>query len=412
MARNCMGPMIVAMSPELGYTAVDKGLILGAFSAGYMLTQMPGGILADRFGAKPVLSLAIVSVSLCLLVLPCAAGMSLHCLLWLLWAAGFMCGPVFPAMQAMSSKWTYGGLKSYASSVCGAGTTAGSLLALGLTSPLATVIGWRMTSVVLGCTCLSFGVLWLLKAQDSPDGAPSALSAQDSPTVSSNSTWPQLFRCWAKILLAPPVLSIFLVHCSQVVVRTFLASWMPTYYDEVLRVSSEAAAVYLVIPEILGMASSLLAGRAARSLEQSGLSTLSCRRLFLGLGTSGMALGLLAVPWMDGANAVTVVLCFTQVFSNLHQAGFTANYLDVCKYSNGLVSGVGNSVASLGSYVGPIFTSSMLASSSADRQGGWKLVLSTFASINFAALVVYLPLASDRPVDLMAGKVAGEGKLE
>lgn len=403
MARNCMGPMIVAMSPELGYTSADKGRILGAFSSGYMLTQILGGILADRAGAKSILMAAIVSVAVCLLVFPFAADFNLTSLVWLLWIAGLMCGPVFPAMQVMTSKWTFGGLKSYASAVCGAGTTAGSLLALGLTSPLAATVGWRMTSVVLACVSVLFGILWISKAQNSPDDA-TVLSSSQAERVCTHSTWPDLLLSWKRILLSPAVLAIFFVHSSQVSVRTFLVSWMPTYFNEVLQVSGKVAAMYLVVPEILGMLSSLVAGSIARHLEGKGLSILTCRRLFLGFGTMGMGLGLLAIPWAKSPFTATAIMCITQIFSNLHQTGFNANYLDVCKYSNGLVSGVGNSVATFASYLGTILTSSVLAGSFADRQTGWNLVLVMFSGSSFVALLVYMPLVSVTPVDLWTVK--------
>jgi hypothetical protein len=174
---------------------------------------------------------------------------------------------------------------------------------------------------------------------------------------------------------------------------------MPTYYDEVLLTSGEAAALCLVVPEIIGMIFSLLGGNIARRLEQRGMSALACRRTFLAVGSAGIGLGLLSVPRMTGVYATTAALCLLQALSNIHQVGFNANYLDVTKHSTGLVSGVGNSLASFASYLGPIVTSSFLAGDT-DRNVAWSYIFLTFATAVFVSLAIYLPLASVNPVDI------------
>lgn len=398
MGRICLGPMVVAMTPEFDYISSHKGQILGAFAAGYMLPQIAGGLLADRFGAKYILLVSLTSMGLSLCILPVAADIGVSSLWWMLAVTGFLCGPVFPAKQAMTAKWTYGGLSSYAQAVGGAGTTAGSLVALGLTSPLCVRLGWRMTSVAFGYSSLLFSFVWFLVARSSPPEALPFLP-RPSPILKSDaaSTWRASISGWTGLLLAPPVLVIFLVHSTQVAVRTFLAQWMPTYYHEELHASSEIAALCLVIPEILGMFCSLLGGNIARILERNGVSTLACRRIYLTAGSTGMGLGLLSLTRMRNPIYTTSVLCFANAFSNFHQIGFSANYLDVAKNSSGLVSGVGNSLASFASYLGALVTSSVLAGE-ADRRWGWANSCVIFAGANLISLAFYLPLGSASPV--------------
>ena len=51
-AMSFSGPSIMK---ELSITPSQFGVILSSFSFGYLLAQIPGGILADRFGAKLLL---------------------------------------------------------------------------------------------------------------------------------------------------------------------------------------------------------------------------------------------------------------------------------------------------------------------------------------------------------------------
>lgn len=51
-----MAVAIVAIAKEYDYTKQQQGLILSAFFFGYIMTQILGGVMADRYGAKPVLA--------------------------------------------------------------------------------------------------------------------------------------------------------------------------------------------------------------------------------------------------------------------------------------------------------------------------------------------------------------------
>ena len=52
---------IIPMSEEAGWSETQKGIILGSFYIGYMVTQIYGGVLSDRIGAKIVLGVGSVS---------------------------------------------------------------------------------------------------------------------------------------------------------------------------------------------------------------------------------------------------------------------------------------------------------------------------------------------------------------
>ena len=57
------------------------GWVLSAFFYGYLLTQIPGGWLATRFGGKHVYGLGIVATSVLTLLTPLAAEFSVWMLI-------------------------------------------------------------------------------------------------------------------------------------------------------------------------------------------------------------------------------------------------------------------------------------------------------------------------------------------
>src|SRR6185312_4735656 len=48
-----------ALSKDLGLTSVQMGLIFSAFGWSYVVGQIPGGWLLDRFGSKPIYFVSI-----------------------------------------------------------------------------------------------------------------------------------------------------------------------------------------------------------------------------------------------------------------------------------------------------------------------------------------------------------------
>ena len=62
---------IIPMAEDLGWSMETQGIVLSSFFVGYLLLQIVGGRLADRFGGKVVLGTGVV---LCALHAVHAAG--------------------------------------------------------------------------------------------------------------------------------------------------------------------------------------------------------------------------------------------------------------------------------------------------------------------------------------------------
>ena len=58
---------------EFDWTETEQGLILGAFYYGYIVTQIPGGFLAERYGGKLLFGIGILMTAILTLLTPVAA---------------------------------------------------------------------------------------------------------------------------------------------------------------------------------------------------------------------------------------------------------------------------------------------------------------------------------------------------
>lgn len=96
---------ILPMADHYGWSQTTIGLIQSAFFYGYVLTQIPGGYLADKYGGKQVLSFGVVSWSLMTLLTPFAASTNLGVLLASRALLGIGEGVAMPAMNQIVSQW-------------------------------------------------------------------------------------------------------------------------------------------------------------------------------------------------------------------------------------------------------------------------------------------------------------------
>ncbi|GFO06927.1 vesicular glutamate transporter 1 [Plakobranchus ocellatus] len=126
-------------SEEDGEMVWDKhtqGLIHGSLYWGYALTNVAGGVLADRYGGKHVIGLSLLSATLLTLLVPVIARWNVIGLIVLRFLTGFSQGFVSPAMQSLWSHWAPPLESSRLRSICFAGSQMGKVLTYPLTALL------------------------------------------------------------------------------------------------------------------------------------------------------------------------------------------------------------------------------------------------------------------------------------
>jgi len=169
VGRLPLGPILPLLGLELSISAADKGPLLASFSTGYLLTQMAGGCVADRVGARLVIFLALVSTAAGLALAPAAAavgGASVAGLSGVYFMLGVVNGPLFPACSVMLRHVGPQGRAS-AMAIVDDGATLGGCVATALCPVLATWIGWRQLYHLLAAAAFITAMVWSRMAPDS-----------------------------------------------------------------------------------------------------------------------------------------------------------------------------------------------------------------------------------------------------
>jgi cyanate permease len=297
------------------------------------------------------------------------------------------------------------------------GITVGSLIALPVSGLLGASVGWRNAYNCYGVITLMFVVVWHFLAEADPnrcsyiseeelrylkkvikiqDKSKSTRDVSVTSAVSSNKQQP---ASTMSLLQHLSVWSIFVAHAAFNYGVYFQNSWTPIYYADELKIRPEHAGVHFMAPHILNLiVKILLSPMLMRHFTETlKWDLLTCRRWFsvTGFVCSSCCLVLISSAKEADPMATTALFTLTMGACALHPSGFKANYMDVSLHSSGIVSGVGNTMASVASFVGPFVVAFILRHSNS-----WHPVFVSVAVVNLVAAVCFGLCSTATPVDV------------
>ncbi|KAH7969111.1 hypothetical protein HPB52_014707 [Rhipicephalus sanguineus] len=350
------------------WDAQVQGLVLGSFFYGYILTVLPGGVLAEQFGPKWLIGLGVVITSLLSMVLPAAAHAHYIIVVVIRILQGLAEGLVFPAMHTMIALWTPITSRSRVVSIVQSGSDVGAVVAMMASGVLAESTflgGWPSIFYVFGFAGIVWFVAWSLLAFDTPSQHP-RISSEELEFIIANqgNEQAQLKRKvpWLKVLLSIPVWSSVLSHFGFNWIHYIFLSEMPTYLTSVLHYSLGANGMLSSVPYVLGAFLCCVASVASDFLRKRGsMSITNNRKLFNTLGGMVPGLFLLLVP-LAGCNGFwnMVLLAVAGGFHGMGHSGFMAAFVDLAPDFAGTLLGISNVIASIPGFAIPAMLGELL----------------------------------------------------
>ncbi len=149
-------PLLPFIRDEFALDYTRVALVVSAFSIPYGFAQLPGGWLADRFGARRILLVGISGVALTGIMV--GLSLSYTMLLVSLALMGLLGGGYHPAAPSVISRFVDPARRGSALGVHMIGGSASYFLAPLAAAALAAVWGWRMPFLGLAAPAFIFGV--------------------------------------------------------------------------------------------------------------------------------------------------------------------------------------------------------------------------------------------------------------
>jgi MFS family permease len=161
---------------DLHLNNTQVGLVFSAFAYPYLIFQIIGGWLSDRFGARLALTISAVFWAGATLLTGLVG--SLGAMLFARVMLGFGEGATFPTATRAMSDWTPEGSRGFAQGITHSSARLGNALTPPLVAWLITVMNWRGSFVILGIISLAWAAAWVAYFRDDPAAHP-AISADE-----------------------------------------------------------------------------------------------------------------------------------------------------------------------------------------------------------------------------------------
>lgn len=155
---------------EFGLTASEAALASGIFFAGYVLCQIPGGYLAQRWSAKRVIFWSMLMWGAAATL--CGYARSLEELLFYRFLLGLGEGGVWPATIVLLASWFAPQERARANGYWVLCQPAAIILSSPLSGWLLDHTDWRMMFIVQGLFPIVFAAVWWWAVEDKPSLAP------------------------------------------------------------------------------------------------------------------------------------------------------------------------------------------------------------------------------------------------
>ncbi|WP_129780807.1 MFS transporter [Peristeroidobacter soli] len=353
MDRMVIASVLPAIVAEFSLDSLQAGMVLSAFFVGYSAMQIPGGILADRYGPRRVIACSLVVWSVCIAGTGLVNSLGMLLVMRLLFGAG---EGVFPAAASKSLVlWFPAHELGRANGIKLAATQIGPAIAPPFAAFMILMFGWRGAFMAL----LLPGLLLL----------PFVLRYIKEPPASSSS---EVVGEPAKIARATAALEVFrsrqLLWCAVVLFLSLSAnwtilSWLPTYLIKVHGFTLSKMGIYAAIPALGGTVGYYLGG----FISDRYFSGRRVVPISMGLAASAV-FTFMAAESATGEMAVaflTLTLCSLCVaLSGL----FTLPLLVVPKRLAGTALGVANTAGQCAGLLSPLAVGWLLSSTSDNYQ--------------------------------------------
>ncbi|WP_029422679.1 MFS transporter [Alicyclobacillus macrosporangiidus] len=406
MDRTNIGFAIAGgMDKALGLTATFAGLAGGIFFIGYMVLQVPGGMIAERGSAKKFIAWTIVGWG----TIATLTGFvhSAGQLLVMRFLLGVAEGGVWPAILVIIAHWFPNEERGRANAFFIMNIAIANIITGPLSGWILTIWNWRGVFIVEGLLSLALIAIWLPMMSDRPRDAKWISQAelqyiegklrQEEEAVRKDQAGPVSM---GTLLANGNIWKLILIYfCYQTGIYGF-SLWLPTILKSLTHMGMGSVGWLSAIPYI-GTAIGLYIF-ASRSDKSNN------RKLYTGLPMIGFAICLLLSVWTK--NHIWVSFAFlvgcgvflqaaSPTFWTIPPLLFTP---EVAGGARGIINALGNLGGFLGPYIVGLLTS--IAGSNAGIYG-----LAVFLALGFLLTLTLPSKVSGKPAaDMPSGRVQSQ----
>lgn len=384
--------------------------VFSAFVAGYVLFEVPGGWLGDRWGARAV----IFRIVLCWSLFTAATGgvKPVTALFfskpgpeqWLmvLIAIRFLFGVgeagAYPNIARALGRWFPFRERATAQSFIWLASRFGGAFAPMIIGGLMLLGGWERAFWILGLVGVIWAILFFIWFRDRPEDKPQVNDAErelirggetGTNTIYADESLPA-FR-WAS-LVSPNVLALCLVSFCVSFCFYFYITFLPKYLKEQFQVDYAQSQFISGLPLLLGGLACLAGGFLSDYAIRRTGSKRWGRSVVPIVGWTGAGLCAFAVSQLNSAVAVVALIVIAFALQDLGVPSMWSLPTDIGGRFAGTVGGWMNSAGGIGGMLSP------LVAAKVSIAHGWNVTFIVFGVVYLLGALAWLRVDASSPI--------------
>ncbi|XP_069699796.1 vesicular glutamate transporter 1-like isoform X2 [Periplaneta americana] len=399
--------------------------MLGIYYLGYSITHVPGGLLAEKFGARGVVFWTSIVSAVCTALTPVCADGHYSLVIINRFIVGLCGGVVYPAMHAAIARWVP--LNEKSKFVwCTIGGTFGTMVTFPLCGLIMSEWGWQAAFYITAAIMFVIAIIWFFLMHNTPQQHPRITARElkyieESLGYKISTTKVSKFPA-KKVLTSRHVIALVTLHIGDVWGLFFPATYGPKFLKEALGFDLYATGGLAALPYLARLLFGIVFSEVTDAMRaRKIMSTTYLRKLMAIFSHLVSALFLFLMAVM-GCNPYYSIICLTLSlgFNGASVGSCLANPHDLAPNFAGTIFGIQNAVGSLFS----AFSGFIAGAITKDKSGlaEWQLIWDIGGGVYvFTALVYFIwgtgerqPWndASDFPDQNNASENATEMKVE
>lgn len=373
-------------SQSVDWSIAERGTILGSFFWGYVVTQVPAGLISARIGASKPLGITMIINGISTVLFPVVAlrgGFLPACFIRVIQGLGQ--GFLYPSCNTLMSKWAVPAERGRIYAFIFGGAQFGTIVMLAAGGFIAANAGWQYIFYGSGALGIIWGIICLWFVVDSPEKHKSISKEErsfiEASLISTADSTVRLKTPWSKMACSVPLWALMLAHMANNWGFWSLLTLMPSFISGVLHFDIKQNGFLSALPYLVMWIASLIFSVIADYLIKKEIFTPGVSRKFwnsVALYGGAVALGLLSFINTDAIGAIALLTVSVGLNAGTY-SGYYLNHLDLSPNFAGTLMGITNCIANICSLIGPTLAGVIVTEEGNAAQ--WRIVFLITAAL-------------------------------
>jgi MFS family permease len=395
MDRVNAGTAANAIKADLPSSYFQLGFVISAWAYPYIVFQILGGWIGDRFGPRSTLFICGLIWAVATILTGFVGSLTTLFLARLMLGVGE--GATFPVATRAMQAWTPPGRRGFAQGITHAFARFGNAITPPIVAWLIALVTWRGSFVVVGIASLFWVVVWFWYFRDVPASHSGITDAEltqlpNRGQALTDSSGRPVQVPWAS--LAQRIWPVTVVYFCYGWMLWMYLNWLPTYFQQMYKLNLGRSALFSSAVFAAGVGGDYLGGVISDAILKRTGDRRKARVHFVVAAFCGSFLSLIPIFFVRDLNLVVLSLAAAFFCAELVIGPMWAIPMDIAPRYSGTASGFMNTGSAVAAVLSPTAFGFLI-----DRTGNWNLPFIGSLALLLLGAVLAFAMHPEKPFE-------------